>query len=130
MSFQEIVRLKYAYCHHLDHGNVEAFMDLFTDDARFEVPNYGSGRGREAIRNFVTHVRDNDLPLLVHMATNPVIEIDGDEATGLWYYIVLIDDGDSDRSWGQGRWEDKYRRVDGTWKIESLHAARQYTASL
>lgn len=130
MTLEKVKRLKHEYCYHLDNGNVGEFLTLFTDEASFEVPNYGAGSGIEDVRDFIEHVNSQNFQLLAHMATNPMLEIDGGEASGHWYYIVIIEDADGNASWGQGRWEDEYRRIDGDWKISSLVATRQFTAQL
>lgn len=130
MTLQRIKRLKYEYCRHLDSGNVSDFVDLFTEDAYVEVPNHEPCRGIEEVQEFITDVSGRDIDLMSHMASNPIVDVDGDEATGHWYYIVIIEDGDGQATWGQGRWEDRYRRVDGDWKIASLVATRQFTSRI
>ncbi|QLG60287.1 nuclear transport factor 2 family protein [Halorarum salinum] len=130
MTIEDIKRLKFKYCFHLDSTNTSEFVDLFTEDAKFDVPNYGSGEGKGAIREFITEIKSRDLELMAHMASNPLIEIDDNEATGKWYYIVIIEDDEGNVSWGQGRWEDTYRRVDDDWKISSLIAIRQFTREI
>jgi len=130
MTHQEISQLKYEYCHHLDYGNVSDFVDLFTGDAYLEVPNSSACHGTDEIQEFIADVSARDVTLMAHMPANPVLDIDGDEATGLWYYLVIITDGDGQTTLAQGRWKDEYRSVDGDWKIDSLVATRKFTTRL
>lgn len=127
---EELKQLKYRYCYHLDNGNTSSFIDLFTDDVQFEVPNYGEGTGKEDIREFIEEVVSQDINMLSHIAANPIIEIDGRKAIGKWNYIVIIEPYDGDAQLGKGQWNDEYRRVDNEWKISSLLATRQFTTTL
>ena len=130
MTLQQIKQLKYEYCLHLDSGNVSDFVDLFTEDAYVEVPNYEPCRGVEDIREFIVDVSSRDIGHMSHMASNPIVDVDGDDGTGHWYYIVIIKDSDGQATLGQGRWKDQYRRIDGDWKIASLVATRQFTSRI
>jgi hypothetical protein len=63
------------------------------------------------------------------MVANPVIEggIDGDpdRASGTWYYLVVFEFPDGTVEFGQGRYDDAFRRVNGEWRIASVTATRQ-----
>lgn len=122
-----IKELKYAYCHHLDRQNPSAFLDLFTDDASFTIPNYGSGAGNEDLRRFIETLSDRSPELMMHQASNPRLERTGDFVVGHWYYTVVIVHDDGTRELGFGTWEDEYVLLDGTWKIRSLVANRALT---
>jgi hypothetical protein len=57
----------------------------------------------------------------VHGLSNPIIEIDGDRATGQWYLhqpMVLKESGAC--YWLCAQYRDTYRRTDDGWKIEAL----------
>jgi ketosteroid isomerase-like protein len=124
-----IRELKYEYIHALDEPNVERFVELFTGDATFTAGTYGTVTGRDGIREFIEY-RADDERAYHHMATNPVIEVDGDVATGRWYYIVIKVAEDGPAEWGQGTYQDAYRRVDGDWMIVELEARRNYTLKM
>ena len=56
---------------------------------------------------------------------NPIIEVDGDDATGEWLLFqpctIPGSDGDDDRAlWLAATYHDRYRRVDGDWMIAAM----------
>lgn len=123
---EAIKELKYEYIDALDAPDPDRFVGLFTEDATFEAGSYGTVTGRDGVREFVDY-RAADDRAYYHMATNPRIDVDGDEASAHWYYLVLKVADDGPTEWGQGTYEDEYRRVDGEWRIASLVARRNYT---
>lgn len=123
---EALKELKYEYIHALDQPDEDAFVDLFTEDAVFEASSYGTVEGHDGIREFVEYRADDDR-MYHHMATNPVLSVDDDTASGRWYYIVIKVAESGTAEWGQGIYEDEYRAVDDEWKITSLTARRNYT---
>ena len=99
--------------------------DCFTENALMHLYRHPRCHGREQIRDyFVNNMskvnsgkgRDS------HFATLPVIEIDGDKASGHWMLYILISDpvtGNALR-WKFGRYECKYEKIDGKWKFRQL----------
>lgn len=126
---ERLKALKYEYIHALDLSDTDRFVSLFTEDAVFEASSYGTVKGHDGIREFINY-RANDNRAYHHMATNPWLTVDDDTATGRWYYIVIKVDDNGAAEWGQGSYEDKYRRIEGEWKIASLIAERNYTVEL
>jgi ketosteroid isomerase-like protein len=124
-----IEELRAAYCYRLDDGDVDGWVDLFTEDA---VVDYVSRDdllvGREAIRGLAREWIVERDETRVHTVHNPVIELDGDTASGRWYYraVTLAPDGSGLRE--QGRYDEQYRRVDGDWKIARLETTVTYEA--
>ena len=73
----EIRNLLAKYCLLLDLDDMDGWLQLFTDDAVYEV--YGhQGVGRDGIRKLLTGA-----PGGLHLGGPPVIELDGDRATTL-----------------------------------------------
>lgn len=111
----EILRLVAEYCHAVDeHGGV-GLAELFTADGSFSMRGTTSN-GRDDIRARVTgEDRANGL---VHLAANPIINVDGDEAHGTVDHLLLRrqDDG-SLAVFAAGRWRDRYVRDEGRWLI-------------
>lgn len=125
-----IEELKHEYCYRLDSTDIDGFVDLFTEDARFDIAGIAEGEGHDQLREFITGIADRDLETLAHMVANPVLDIDGDTASGKWYYVVMIESGDGGVEWGQGRYDEEYRRVDGEWRISRITAARRHTVQV
>src|SRR4051794_29629952 len=85
----EILELKSKYAWYFDTPDFEGLIDLFTEDAFCDFGPYGRWEGKQAIRDgFAAEISnpDNNFPT-VHAATNPLIEIDGDEAKGRYYLL-------------------------------------------
>ena len=120
-DWAEIYQLKSAYGVHYDSPDFEALIDLFTDDAVFDAGPYGTWRGKDELRaGFLENIGapDNNFPTL-HSFLNPVISIDGDEATGTWYLLdfALTGGPELPALRATGVYDERYRREDGRWRI-------------
>jgi hypothetical protein len=118
--------LLHAYCHHVDSGHADEWADLFTEDGTFDVQrgDFGLGdghfAGRAELRGMASHFRADGL----HVSTNPMIDVNGDEATVSSYVLVL--EGTTDpRVRMAGRYEDRLRKVDGRWRFASRRLVAQ-----
>jgi uncharacterized protein (TIGR02246 family) len=120
-DIEAIKQLKYRYADACDRGyDADTLADLFTLDAIWEGDLFGRYEGREAIREFFRGVSAN-IPFAVHYMTNPIIRVDGDEATGEWYLFQTTTFAQNNTPiLGSARYADQYRRVDGTWKFRHL----------
>jgi hypothetical protein len=53
---------------------------------------------------------------------NPIIEVNGDRATGIWYVIAALDYAEDGRGvWVTARHDDVYVKIDGAWKYQHLY---------
>lgn len=127
-----IRELKYAYCLHLDDASVEDFLELFTSDAVIES-RASRYEGHAELRSMIESRRekkpDRDGNLkayesVTHMALNPIIDLDGDEATGQWRFLAVDAFADGETSIGVGRYEDSYVRTGDEWKIGHSRVSR------
>lgn len=135
VALEEIKRLKHRYLRAIDTKDWDLLTDVFTEDAtaHYGTPTYGSPlrlAGRDAIVGFM---RDQLGPGLIttHFATQPEIDIDGDEASGTWafqdtviaveYRLAII---------GAAFYSDRYRRVEDRWQIAHTGYERTYEAKL
>ncbi|USZ73667.1 nuclear transport factor 2 family protein [Natronosalvus halobius] len=125
-NWHRICQLKFRYCYSIDDKRCNDFVDLFTDDAIIDYATRETYRGRTEIQGFIeTHV--TEFEQTTHTVLNPVIEIDGDSATGKWYGIVFLQ-SDGTTRFGQVRYDETYRRGDDGWKFASLKTeSRLYT---
>ena len=83
-DIEAIKKLKHSYCAYCDDQyDADALADLFVEDAVWDGRERGRNDGREAIRAFFRNA-PNRLPFAIHMVLNPIIEVDGDRATGIW----------------------------------------------
>lgn len=130
-AYRDILDLKYRYCWAIDRDEVEALVSTFTEDGvlsvkRFEEPEpYLRREGREELRELVRRRQDDlDRTLLQHRPYNPLIDVDGDIASGRWYFTRVAKKADGTVEFEFGEYHDSYRRVDGAWQIE--HCSIEY----
>lgn len=129
-DYEQIQNLKARYCRAADASPegrkqaLEALLELFVEDV---VADYGFGEmvGKEAIGTFLADQIAGGSEWMVHNIHSPLIEIDGDTATGEWTVNVRMkrrETGNIDFVFG--RYADRCRRVDGKWKIERVSFRR------
>src|SRR5688572_7416649 len=86
-DIEAIKQLKYRYADACDRGyDADVLADQFTVDAIWESDRFSHYEGREAIREFFRGV-SADITFAMHYMTNPIINVDGDEANGEWYLV-------------------------------------------
>jgi hypothetical protein len=123
---EAIVKLKATYVNLNDggwkgptHQYPEEVARLFTADGIWDGrPDIGYARGTEDIKRLFGEFQV--MPFIIHYVTNPLIEIDGDEASGHWHAIVTANLPDSSARWVLGLYHDTYRRTADGWKFTSL----------
>ena len=134
-ALEDIRQVRIDYTHFWDSGDAEGTASLFTDDAVIET-HYGDkpfaaggAVGIAEIREFfgrhLTSGKDGERGASLHIVTNPQIKITGsDTATGIW---VLTDIAIGLATPSQppqilyGTYNDDYRKVDGTWKLQRMN---------
>ncbi|EDM80807.1 hypothetical protein PPSIR1_13028 [Plesiocystis pacifica SIR-1] len=103
-------------------GNASAvaLADLFTDDGVLDLGPFGKFEGRDALINAFENLLPQGTKWSTHYIVNPVIEVDGDAATGDWYYLIdsLPAGEGAQLVQFRGGYSDKYVRVDGEWRIK------------
>lgn len=112
-----IRRLKYQYCDAIDAGRYEEWASLFTEDGRFVRGSNDAYEGYEELYAFATEDFDPLFETVAHIVTNPLIDVDGEAASGRWYLRFLYETPDGTVGWSHARYEDAYREIDGEWRI-------------
>ncbi len=131
---EKIKQLKATYCFLCDAGlddpsNRDALIAHFTADARVD---FGLGpesvfSGKNGLEVFFGQVVPGAVSFCMHMVHNSIIEVDGDRATGKWYYEAPTTDSSSGRAqWMAGTYVEEYLREDGEWKFESIETQWKY----
>jgi hypothetical protein len=136
VALEEIKRVKHRYLRCVDLKRWDELAGTLTPDATasYGTPTYGEPvnlSGREAITGFLRERLGPGLTT-THFATQPEIEIDGAEATGVWaledtviateYQLVIR---------GAAFYEDRYHRCgDGRWRITHTGYTRTYEMML
>ena len=118
-----IKQLKHRYCAYCDDGyDADKLAPLFTEDAVWDGGPIGIHNGREAIRMFFNG-SSKRVPFALHMVMNPVIDVEGDRATGSWYLwqplVYALKEGEQ-AYWLSARYDDRYRRQADGWKFERV----------
>jgi ketosteroid isomerase-like protein len=117
---EAIKKLKARYTLAVDARDAEGVVSLFTADGVWDGGSFGRYEGKDAVRSFFRSVPER-LSFFVHYVSNPLIEIDGDRATGSWYLLEPCTFAEGNQPvWGSARYEERYRRVGGEWKFEEM----------
>jgi hypothetical protein len=125
-DIEEIRKLKARYCAACDDShNPDALGPLFAEDAVWEASGVGRAEGRDAIKALLGGIgRSGTIRNSAHHAINPIIEVDGDEATGHWRLIMLytanVPSGGVQYLRIIGWYRERYRRVNGVWRFQHL----------
>jgi hypothetical protein len=69
--------------------------------------------------------------LTEHRVTHPEIDVDGDQATGIWYLQdrVIVPDFNF-MLYGAGFYHDRYRRTPDGWRISATGYQRTYEVNM
>lgn len=119
-AMEEIKKVRYLYCFYLDDRNWEAMARLFAEDAIGDYGYLGTVQGREGIRKLFEDSVSKLVLFSAHFMHNPVIEVDGDTATGQWYISAPGTIEECTAVYALVKAYDTYRKIDGAWKIQSL----------
>ena len=131
-----IVDLQGRYVMAMDYFDADGYAAVFAEDGILDWAR-GEVVGRDAIREFMaTGTYDltrgappaetpdgRNWPSTVrHLITNQVIDVDGDKATALTYWIQFNNNAQRDQvEWMLfGSWYDEFVKIDGEW-LFSLH---------
>ena len=127
LDIEDIKQLKARYCRAVDDASYyHEFAELFAPDGRFIEPPDLEFIGREAIARWMEEDYKPEVVWSRHFAVAPLIEIDGDSATGRWQGLLMSivnkDDGSEGMLWAAGTYDETYRRIDGEWLFDTVIA--------
>lgn len=119
-QLEQIKTLKYRYFRALDTNNWDLMKECLTEDC---IARYDSGKysfdGRNDIIAFLDEGMSPAEMITLHQAHHPEIEIiDDTNASGIWYLQDMVINTEYKFTLrGAGFYHDKYRKIDGEWKI-------------
>ena len=123
-----ICNLKARYCRCLDTKDWDGYAALFTEDLILDTSGSGGARveGRDAA---VAYVRASiEDAITTHHVHSPEIEVEvevaGDHATGIWAMQDRNIWPGGRKLLGFGHYHERYRRVDGEWRIAESRLTR------
>ena len=128
-DIEAIKQLKARYCEICDDThNPDTIGSLFAEDGIWESGDFGKAQGHEGIRELFVGFRELFI-FSQHNITNPIITVNGDRATGVWYLFGPWTHTENDKAiWMTARYDDDYVKVNGEWKYQHLGAAVRMTA--
>lgn len=121
-DIEEIKQLRYKYCRYCDDSyDPDGIASCYAENGGLGgTPEKPLIKGREAIKNiFLT--QSDVFPFAIHTVSNPIIEVNGDRATGLWqlFQPCTINRPDGPEAvWIAGTYSDIYVREQGRWVFE------------
>ena len=120
-DIEAIKQLKARYCHICDDThNPDSIAGVFAEDGIWESVDFGKAQGHKDIRELFSGFRKL-FTFSQHNITNPVITVDGDRATGIWYIMGPRTLTENNKEiWMAARYDDDYVKIDGEWKYQHL----------
>jgi hypothetical protein len=121
VDIEEIKQLKARYAAACDNDyEPDAIAALFAEDAIWDGGMMGYAKTRSGIREFFVNA-SKLVSFAVHGLSNPLIEIDGDRATGRWYlHQPMAMKGTEAGFWFCAQYEDEYVRTSEGWKFQHV----------
>lgn len=122
-AIEAIKQLKARYCEICDDDhNPERIASVFAPDGIWEGAGFGKAQGHEAIRELFRGFQKL-ISFSQHNVMNPQIQVDGDRATGSWYFLgPFTFRKNNENKWLVLRYDDDYVRIDGEWEYQHLRA--------
>lgn len=133
-DIEAIRKLKAQYCAACDDDhNPEKLGPLFAADAVWEASSMGRAEGRLAIQKLLGDLgKSGVIRNSAHNVFNPIIDVDGDKATGHWRLLMLYTgiypDGTLHYSRIIGWYREHYARIEGRWQFTSLYCEVEESA--
>lgn len=120
-DLESIKQLKARYCEICDDDhNPERIVSVFSPDAVWEGRGIGRAEGHAAIRTLFQNFQKS-ISYSQHMVVNPIIAIDGETATGTWYFFGTFTFYEGNQAkWQAARYVEDYVKLAGEWKIKHL----------
>lgn len=128
-DIEAIKQLKARYCEICDDThNPDRITSVFAEDAIWEGAGFGQAKGHAEIVELFRGFRET-FSFSQHNISNPIIEVDGNRATAIWYLSGpwTHTEGDEEK-WMALRYDDDYVKIDGVWKYQHLRVVLRMTA--
>ena len=121
-DIESIKQLKARYCAFCDEGyNPDGIAALMTDDCVWDGGIFGRYEGKAAIHEFFSGAASL-ISFANHYVSNPVIDVDGDTATGRWdLWQPMVAEPAHEAQWLVAKYRDRYVRVDGQWLFSEVN---------
>ncbi|MEV6609788.1 nuclear transport factor 2 family protein [Kutzneria sp. NPDC051319] len=124
---EAIKKLHRSYVRSLADREWTDLLDSFTEDAVVDLSERGLRRGRAELAELFDAMGEAGHPHDGYVLSSPIIDVDGDEATGSWtlhrHRCEFPAMGATVRvfgPWWEGRYECSYRYVGGRWRFAAM----------
>jgi hypothetical protein len=113
---EAIRELLHRSCQYADAADTEGWLSLYLDEGSLDMGMLRPPmKGKKVLREFAS-ARQPGASL--HLSSNAVISVDGDDAS-VQSYVVVIGPKEDPHVRLAGRYDDRLRRVDGEWRFVS-----------
>ncbi len=128
-DIEAIKQLKARYCEICDDmHNPDRIASVFAEDGIWESEAFGRATGHAEIRALFQRFKDM-FSFSQHNIMNPIIEVNGDRATAMWYIVGPWTQADTGKeTWMTLRYDDDYVKIGGEWKYQHLRARLRLVA--
>ena len=120
-DIEEIKLLKHRYFRGMDTANWDLLGTLFANEVTVDFRGGGYRVNFTGRDNFLTFLKNSfhSDAVAMHYGSMPEITLTGDdEAEGYWYlYDIFIQADTRSQTTGTALYKDRYRRINGEWKI-------------
>jgi hypothetical protein len=131
---EAIIKLKARYVNFNDggwkgptHTDPQAVADMFVVDGVWDGrPSSGYAKGHAEVKALFEAF--GAVPFIIHYVTNPLIDIDGDSATGHWHALVTMTVPGEQALWTLGMYHEEYLRTAEGWRFKTLRFETAATA--
>ena len=125
IAIQEVMA-RYNFA--IDFGDIEAYMDCFTEDGGF-TNIFGSCKGHNALRQYITErTRERPGHPLRHMMLNPIIDVHGDQASAKSYFLLFRVVPEPIQLLTTGCYKDELYKKGGAWRFSHRQVEFDSTA--
>ena len=126
---EAIKRLKAEYCDICDSNHdQDRIVGIFTSDGIWESKGVGRAQGHAELRKLFKSFEER-ISFSQHNVFNPRIEVTGDQAHGIWYFLGPFTFRKANQDiWLAARYEEDYVKIDGVWKFQHLRAIGRMAA--
>lgn len=132
-AVEDIKQLKARYCLFCDNGyDPKGISGCFVEDGVWDGGSeFGRYEGKQAIHDFFKDATDI-FQFAAHLVMNPIIEVNGDSASGKWRLIMPCtmnnDEGTPEAKWLLSDYNESYVQQNGQWFFKSLKVTNQFFA--
>jgi hypothetical protein len=118
---ENIKQLKHRYCAYCDEGyDPDGICSLFIEDGVWDGGLFGRHAGHAEIHAFFSGA-SKLISFANHYVSNPIIEVDGDAATGRWdLWQPMVSEPETTACWLMAKYKEQYVKIDDRWLFKNL----------